>query len=127
MKVFDMARFIEFVADLVSEFDIFNEREVNAYYYFLHGGCYELYKVVKHYFPTAQCMIRNDYKHCAVLYNNEIFDVTGKIEEIDQYKLATPEDIDYMEDRFGLRIAELQDKNIIEELDKCRVKGILYE
>lgn len=126
-KDFDMAKFIEFVADLVSKFDIFYEREVDAKYYFLHGGCYELYKVAKYYFPTCECAIRRDYKHCAIIYNDEIFDVTGKILEVDQYKIADTEDIRYMENSFGLRIAELEEENIRNELEKCRVKGILYE
>lgn len=127
MKEFNMARFIEFVADLVSEFDIFYEREVNAYYYFNHGGCYELYKVVKHYFPTVECMMRKDLKHCAILYNNELFDITGKIENKEDYIKALPEDFLYMERCFGHHIIELEEKNIIIEIDKCRVKGMLYE
>lgn len=127
MKVYDMVYFIEFVADLVSEFDIFYEQAVDSKYYFNHGGCYELYKVAKHYFPTVECAMKKDYTHCAILYNNEIFDISGKIENIEEYRLATKDDIDYMEDRFGLHIKEIESENIITELDKCRIKGKLYE
>lgn len=127
MEKYDMGKFIEFIADLVNEFDIFDEREVDAKYYFLHGGCYELYKVVKHYFPQSQCMISKDLKHCAILYNNEIFDITGKLENKNYFMLATTEDIRYMERCFGLTIEQLKKDNIISEVNKCRVKGKLYE
>lgn len=127
MKKYDLGKFIEFVADLVNEFDIFYGREVDSKYYFLHGGCYELYKVVKHYFPESKCMISKDLKHCAILYDNEIFDITGKLSNKSFFMSATSEDIKYMERSFGLNVEELKNQNIINEIDKCRVKGILYK
>lgn len=127
MEKYDLGKFIEFIVELVSEFDIFYERDIDSKYYFLHGGCYELYKVVKHYFPLCQCMISKDLKHCAILYNNEIFDITGKLNNKDNFMLATSEDFRYMERSFGLNIEELKNSNIINEIDKCRVKGLLYK
>jgi len=127
MDKYDLGKFIEFIADLVNEFDIFYEREVDSKYYFLHGGCYELYKIVKHYFSDCQCMISKDLKHCAILYNNDIYDITGKLSNKNYFMLATTEDIRYMERCFGLNVDELKKDNVINEIDKCRVKGILYK
>jgi len=127
MEKYDMTKFIEFVADLVSEFDIFYEKQISSKPYFEHGGCYELYKVVKHYFPDAQCVVHKQIKHCAILYENEIFDINGKVDNIDDYRIADAEDLRYMENSFGTHVEQLKNANIITELDKCRVKGILYD
>lgn len=126
MEKYDLGKFIDFIVDLVNEFDIFYDREVDSKYYFLHGGCYELYKIVKHYFPNSQCMISKDLKHCAILYDNNIFDITGRLNNKNYFMLATVEDIRYMERCFGLHIDELKSCYIINEIEKCKVKGILY-
>ena len=120
-----MEKFIEFIKHLVDEFDFLYERQVNAEYYFLHGGCYELYKVVKYYFSDVRCVIKKDLKHCAILYKDEIYDITGKIEDRENYKIADAEDIRYMEHCFGLNIKELKKENIIAEIEKCNIKKFL--
>lgn len=124
MKKDSIEKFIEFVKDLVNEFDFLYEQQVDSEYYFLHGGCYELYKVVKYYFPNVQCVIKKDLKHCAILYNDKIYDITGKINDIENYRIADTEDIRYMEHCFGLNIKELQKENIIIELEKCLIKEL---
>ncbi len=32
-------------------------------------------KIIKHYFPDAQFVMKNDYRHCGVLYEGKIYDV----------------------------------------------------
>ena len=125
MEKYNLEKFIEFVADLVDEFDFFYEREINSKYYFLNGGCYELFKVINHYFPESRCVINKDLNHCAILYNGEIYDITGKIENKKDYRFVISQDIVYLESMINIR--ELNNKHIINELDKCRIKGKLYE
>lgn len=127
MKRYNPEKFIEFVADLVDEYDFFLEQQVNSRYYFLYGGCYELYKIVNHYFKESQCVINKNTKHCAILYNGEIFDITGKVKDKEQYRLAEKTDIDYMENFFGIDIKELKNETIIDEISKCDIKGKLYQ
>ena len=127
MKKYDIKLFFDFLVDLVDEFSVFKEDIYDARFYFSTSGSYELYKITKHYFPDCYCMVRSDLRHCAILYNNEIFDITGKLSNKNYFMLATTEDIRYMERCFGLNIDELKKDNVINEIDKCMVKGILYK
>ena len=42
--------------------------------YFVSGGCYELAKIVKHYFPDTEYVVRNDHGHVAILESGTIYD-----------------------------------------------------
>ena len=35
----------------------------------------ELAKIIKHYFPDAKFVMKNDYRHCGILYEGKIYDV----------------------------------------------------
>ncbi len=117
---------IDFVVDLTNEDDIFWEAEVDAKYYFMHGGCFELYKIVHHYFPNSICMIENSLEHCAIGYDDEIYDAEGKVNNKDAFHIATKEDIEYMERKFGHHLMNLEAPKIIEDIKDCNIKGILY-
>lgn len=123
---FDVEKFIEFVVDLVNEDEIFLNREVDAAYYFTHGGCYELYKIVHHYFKDVICMINKENDHCAIGYDSEIYDAYGSRKDKENFYIATKKDIQYMQDRFGLSIKQLEANKIIEDIADCRVQGKLY-
>ena len=122
-----MERFIQFVVDLVGEDDFFYETGLNATDYFLNGGCYELYKIVNYYFPTTKCMVRNDCEHCAVGYDDNIYDATGKLENQDEFRLANEDDINYMKDNFGTitKLYQLCADKIIGDIEECNIKGLL--
>lgn len=125
---FDIYKFIEFVIDLVQEDDYFMNFG-SAKQYFLNGGCYELFKVVKNYFPDAICMIKKDGGHCAILYEDKLYDATGELDDIENFDKATEEDFPYMEDLFGIgeyRIS-LKSESIIAEVEKCDIKGSYYK
>lgn len=126
MKSYSLDKFIEFVIDLVNEDPIFLEREVNSKYYFMHGGCYELYKITKNYFPQVKCMIEINLKHCAIEYQGEIYDATGIRDDVQNFKVATEDDIEYMDTSFGLNLKDLEASKIIEDIKKCRIKDKLY-
>lgn len=88
MKSYNVDKFIEFVIDLVNEDLIFMEREVDSVYYFMHGGCYELYEIVKNYFPQVKCMIENSFEHCAIGHEGKIYDATGIREDTSNFQEA---------------------------------------
>lgn len=119
-------KFIEFIIDLVSEDDIFYNTEIDAHYYFLHGGSYELYKVVHHYFKDSICMMRKDLKHCAIAHQGRLYDANGIIKDPQNFFQAKKEDFEYMERQFGLGIKNLETEHIQKEIEKCRIKDILY-
>ena len=126
MKTYNIKKFIEFVINLVNEDYIFLEREIDATYYFIHGGCYELYKIVKNYFPNVECMIQNDFEHCAICYDGKIIDATGIREDVLNFKVATIKDIEYMDNKFGLNLKNLEASKIIQEINECNIQGKLY-
>ena len=97
-----MEKFIDFVIDLVEEDEFFYNTGLDAKNYFLNGGCYELYKIINHYFPTTKCMVIENCCHCAIGYKNNIYDATGKLENKDEFRLANEVDKKYMEDNFGI-------------------------
>ena len=123
---YNLDKFIEFIVDLAQESEVFASRpEYGASYYFTHGGCYELYKIVKHYYQECECMVPNSLTHCAIGYQGKLYDATGEIDG-NNYHKATLEDIEYMERSFGRNIHELEAEPLISEIDKCNVGGILY-
>ena len=118
-------KFVEFIVDLAND-ELYEKLDGNAELYFLNGGCYELAKVIKNYVPMCEIVINKDSTHCAIKYKDEIYDATGKIENKEDFITAKKEDIEYMEDRFG--IPELRYINnvtisdfLIEELKKCNI------
>lgn len=125
MEKIKFNQFIYFVLDLVSEFDVLSEMNLSAEYYFMHGGCYELYKVLKHYFKDAICMISNDLDHCATLYLGNIYDATGEREDYAYFHKASLEEIEYMERSFGRGIKELEYDNISKEVNDCGISKYL--
>ena len=128
-RCFNILTFIEFVIDLANDDPIFYETAgngIDAKYYFRNGGCYELYKIVKHYFPECHCMINDTLDHCAISYKDKVYDSHGEITDTTHFFEASDEDIAYMERRFGLHIKTLESEHLLYELSQCNLKGILY-
>ena len=75
MNIDKIDTLIAFVIDLFNdEFSQYIDN-IDSLWYFSHGGCYELAKIVKHYFPESQYVMRKDFDHCAVLLEGKIYDV----------------------------------------------------
>jgi hypothetical protein len=109
---------------------------LNGQYFFTHGGCYILAKIVKHFIPESIIMIRNNYEHCAISFRDELFDAYGRIDEQERsnYEIASKRDIEYMENGwfgsqyinslYGMPIADY----IINYInDTCRIDGLIKE
>ena len=75
MNIDKIDTLIAFIIDLFNdEFSQYIDN-IDSLWYFSHGGCYELAKIVKHYFPESQYVMRKDFDHCAVLLEGRIYDV----------------------------------------------------
>ena len=82
---------IKFVIPLFAdEFNIV-EGSNEAVSYFLYGGCYELAKVINHYFPDSKYVVRKDYSHVAILENETIYDAYDFYEDWQLKKYNIPE------------------------------------
>ena len=93
----NISKFITFTIDLFNdEFGSYIDY-VDSFYYFSHGGCYELAKIIKHYFPDAQFVMKNDGKHCGVLYEGKIYDVFDGLSKEQLEKKGISED-EYIKD-----------------------------
>lgn len=116
----NISKFITFTIDLFNnEFSSYIDY-VDSFYYFSHGGCYELAKIIKHYFPDAQFVMKNDCNHCGVLYEGKIYDVFDgltkeQLEEIEENMKIIP---------FGtgkdiIIEGKPVDEKLIDEISKC--------
>ncbi len=76
-----MEYFIKFILDLVNDEFYQYLSPVSAKYYFLNGGCLELAKVLKSYYPEGQYVINSQKNHIAFLYQNQIYDANGIAEK----------------------------------------------
>lgn len=45
------------------------------------GGCYQLYKLLKLIYPTAEAMIQTDGQHVATLIGGKLYDIGGVIDD----------------------------------------------
>ena len=128
---------IKFIIPLFSdEFNIAYDSN-SSVYYFLNGGCYELARVIKHYFPKTQYVVRDDYDHIAILFNNRIYDAFDFYEDwqlkkynigkelyekdLSKFTIVTEDEIDNFPVEFnrndiinGKRVSDA----LIEEIDK---------
>ena len=118
-------KFIEFIVDLAND-ELYERLDGNAKNYFLHGGCYQLAKVVKEYIPKSQIVINNESEHCGIYYDGYIYDAGGIIKDKSKFHIAKSDDIKYMEEKFG--IPEKENINngkvsdfLIKELKSCRI------
>ena len=76
-----MEYFIKFILDLVSDEFYQYVSPVPIKYYFLNGGCLELAKVLKHYYPEGQYVINEQKNHIAFLYQEQVYDANGVAEK----------------------------------------------
>ena len=109
---------INFIIDLVNdEFSRFLS-PVHARYYFLNGGCLELAKVLKHYYPAGKIIINEKRNHILFLYQDKLYDATG---ELKLYTYEEIKDINLIEDYIGNKEVRFERKQphhaIIEELE----------
>ena len=138
----NISKFITFTIDLFNnEFSSYIDY-VDSFYYFSHHGCYELAKIIKHYFPDAQFVMKNDCNHCGVLYEGKIYDVFDGLtkEQLEEKGIKEDEYIKDLKDFKVLTKEEIEenmkiipfgtgkdiiiegkpvDEKLIDEISKC--------
>lgn len=130
---------IKFIIPLfVDEFNIVYNKE-DAIFYFLHGGCFELAKVIKHYFPSSNYALSKDFQHIAILYNEKIYDASLCLEkdeksyyntELSNFNVVTEEDINNSTVNYGRDIfinGKTIDEAIIEEINNIESIKVMDE
>ena len=122
-----MLDFIDCILDCTT--DLPGWEYVNTKQFYLNGGCYELAKIIKKFVPEVQLLINITHDHCAVLYDGKAYDASGEV-ELDKFKLADQEDIEYMENQFGLPEKRMIKgipftEFVILVLNTCNLSGIL--
>ena len=93
---------IDSTTDLKSDYFYYSRFEQIQSFY-TYGGCYEFVKIVKHFLPNIKIFVNKGRKieHCIFSYNDILYDANGEIKNIEDYRIATKEDIEYMERNFG--------------------------
>ena len=124
-----MEEFIDFIINLTNE-EIGNYLDGDVKHYFLNGGCYEFAKILNNYAKESKLVINKDSNHCGILHLGNIYDATGKVDKKEEFHVATDEDKEYMEFRFGiLEKQKVKGKNIsdylISILDQCYINDML--
>lgn len=95
---------------------------------FNNGFCYEYHLLLKRFFYTAELVMQNDKMHCATLIDNNIYDVNGIREDIENFHIATGCDMEYIYKYYGFlpeRFRENLNKTVTHNvLSKNKVKII---
>ena len=121
--------FIDFVIELTDE-ELGDYLDGDARTYFMQGGCFEFTRILKKYIKESSIVINKDSTHCGIKYLNKFYDAKGPIKEIEGFKVAGLEDIEYMEAWFGIpekqffkgkRISDY----LIEQIEKCNIKQFI--
>lgn len=142
-EIKDVKEFINFVIPLFGEESGIVEGADAAVDFFMYGGCYDLAKSIKHYFPEAEYAVRNDNEHVAILYNDKLYDAMDYYEDwqlekynipdeivkkdIKDFKIYTEEEIENFPVEFG-RIKRIKGVgvtdtiiNLVDEIDSVKV------
>lgn len=94
--------FIRFVIDLFNdEFDYVIDY-IDSSFYFSHVGCYELAKIINHYFKDTQFVLRNDGNHVGIIQNGKVYDV------YDGYTIDELKEMGISEDEYNKNISQFQ-------------------
>ena len=122
-----MEYFITFINDVAT--DLFYDKfYINGRDLFLRGGCYEFYKIVKHFEPSIELYIHKSIDHCAFLFNGSLYDSTGIISDTNMYRKANSVDLSYIEEYFGASFINLHLSSVIvDEIENANIKQFVYE
>ena len=128
-----ICRFIDFIEGLTD--DEYNNvlENIPSKLYFRSGGCYELIKTLKYFLPEGQIYVSNDFDHCAFYYKGVLYDIDGIKEDINEFHVATPIDLDYLNDECFYGRAEIKFDGVnpstalIRNIMQCRIDGLIEE
>ena len=67
----------------------------DVYNLFLDGYCLEYYNILKMLYPSGKMVLEKDHDHCAILIDNNIYDVSG-FRSKDDFVLASKTDENFV-------------------------------
>lgn len=123
----EVVQLICFINDLTDELFSQYIEYLPSRWYYTNSGCYEFAKIIKHFIPEAMLMMNHSEDHVALMIGNGIYDSTATEEtptlNENLYRSATQEDINRMEDFFGIEEVKFEGKApsdaLIQEMHDC--------
>lgn len=107
---------IKFIEELVNdEFDYCIDY-IDAEYYFMHGGCLELAKILKKLIPEVEIVINDQLDHFAIKYHDNLYDATGKIKDQNSFCEISSSDIRTYEQYYGIPDIKFEHKSVDETI-----------
>lgn len=130
-----MEYIIEYIIDLTDE--MYFKDSPSALDIYLHGGCYDLAKMLKLLVPDSTLYVDDFASHCVVEQDGVLYDATGLISEnTEKYHIATAYDLQKLEDyrkecvkglrlyeNIGMKLKEIGAENIIKEQIRKELNG----
>lgn len=119
-----MNKLIEFINDLAT--DLFYEKTLLfGKDLFQRGACYELFLIIQSIEKDIKLYIHKKHNHVTFEYKGELYDSTGQIQNKDDYRLPTNDDINFINEYFGEAYKFLKIKEtMIKELEIINIKEI---
>lgn len=120
-----MEDLIIFINDLAT--DLFYEKTfLLGKDLFQRGACYELFLIINSLEKDTTLYIHKYHNHVAIKHKNKLYDSTGEIENKEEYRPVTKDDMIYIDEYFGesYRHLNIKDK-MLKELDKINIKEVI--
>ncbi|MBQ7839471.1 MAG: hypothetical protein IJ390_03160 [Lachnospiraceae bacterium] len=93
-------------------------KESNWKRYFLHGGCYWLTNYLHYHISDSVIMINRQTEHCALYFEQALYDVTGRIDK-NSFHIASEREISFMKKNYVPKF----DTNKLEQYLKEKLKA----
>lgn len=119
-----MEELITFINDLAT--DLFYEKTyLLGKDLFQRGACYELFLIINSIEKGTRLRIHKTRNHVAFEYENELYDSTGQLDNKDDYRTPTKDDISFINEYFGESYRHLNIKEtMLRELEIINIKEI---
>ena len=123
----NLQNFIDFIIELAhDEFDYcigaIAIGKISMRYYFRHGGCLELAKVLQYFIPSARICYNVAEEHFVIKHNGVYYDAEAKFTENQGFQEISAEYIHNFEEKYGKDIL-FEGKPVhlalIQELKNC--------
>lgn len=59
---------------------------------YTRGSCYQFALLLKSFYPEGEIYIRTDKKHTGLMINNVLYDISGRIGNVEDFALIKPEE-----------------------------------
>ena len=70
----DILNYISFLRDIFE----YGQNDMEAKYFFVHGGCFQFANKLKEYFPEGEIAVTRELLHVVFYYKDKYYDVDGE-------------------------------------------------